>query len=551
MWTVTLVLVMIGMGLVRSADTPAAPLTVAGQPTESNPPMDGAALEDLLAPVALYPDDLLAIVLPASTYPLQIVQAARFLEARKADPKLQPEDEWDDSIVALLNYPEALALLNNDLDWTWRLGEAVLNQQPDVVKAVERFRQRAHTAGNLESDERKVVSHDNGAIEIASSDDSATYIPYYEPAQVIYPQSVSTYHYYPRSYPVYYYPYGAGKPHYSSGFWGVTTAFTIGWLTNRLHVHHHGYRSHPYFGIRYQRPYYRLHRSHSPRHYRGTGRRHHRDYHGDYWRAGRRHGHRPQNTPGHHRADTTAKGHGRAGAIRRGTTSNLSALSGRGAATLTKRPRRRATAQTNPGAFAPARGAARNGPRRDATTRPEVATRKRPASRPNAGVTAKSRAAAQKKHTSAQPLTTQQLQSVMAQRVKAARRSAANRGASKRAQTTARDTPPATAAKPKSPARANPMGVALAARRFNRSVEAGRTATISRSAARLVRRSGRNSDTARPSRRGNDAAITQLTRSPRSRSAQPAIRSERASGTRAKRSAKRHTRASGSSRRRR
>src|SRR5262245_1867955 len=69
-------------------------------------------LRKLVAPIALYPDDLLAIVLPASTNPLQIVEAQRFLEKRKKDPKLQPNADWDPSILALLNYPEAIAKMN-------------------------------------------------------------------------------------------------------------------------------------------------------------------------------------------------------------------------------------------------------------------------------------------------------------------------------------------------------------------------------------------------------------------------------------------------------
>jgi hypothetical protein len=90
--------------------------------------LNSTALEELVGRVALYPDELIAIVLPASTYPLQIVQAARYLEAHESDPTLEPSAEWDDSIIALLNYPEAIELLNTDLDWTWQLGEAVINQ---------------------------------------------------------------------------------------------------------------------------------------------------------------------------------------------------------------------------------------------------------------------------------------------------------------------------------------------------------------------------------------------------------------------------------------
>lgn len=89
------------------------------------PKLSDYELQELVGPVALYPDDLLAIVLPASAYPLQIASAARFIEALETDPSLQPDPDWDDTVVALSNYPEVIELLNDDLDWTYRLGEAV------------------------------------------------------------------------------------------------------------------------------------------------------------------------------------------------------------------------------------------------------------------------------------------------------------------------------------------------------------------------------------------------------------------------------------------
>ncbi len=133
---------------------------------EDIPRLSTTELQELVGPIALYPDDLLAIVLPASAYPLQIIDAARFLEALKDDPSLQPNPDWDDSVVALINYPEVIELLNGDMDWTWRLGEAVVAHQDDVVAAVESFRDRAYAAGNLKSDSYQTVSHNEGNIEI-------------------------------------------------------------------------------------------------------------------------------------------------------------------------------------------------------------------------------------------------------------------------------------------------------------------------------------------------------------------------------------------------
>ena len=246
-----------------------------------------AELEELVGPIALYPDDLLAIVLPASAYPLQIVEAARFLEAYENDSSLEPDENWDDSVVALINYPEVIDLLNNDLDWTLRLGDAVVAQQADVVAAVETFRDRAYAAGNLKSDEYQTVSKGDDGIFIEPAEEDVIYVPYYEPARVVYYQPEPVYYYYPRPRPVYYYPYGAGH-HFAHGyFWGVTTAFTIGWSSHSLHTWHHSYHGHPYYGHSYWNHWYRrpsihVYNTYYTHNYRNRG-----NYHsqGDRWNA--------------------------------------------------------------------------------------------------------------------------------------------------------------------------------------------------------------------------------------------------------------------------
>ena len=230
---------------------------VTGDAAASEQLMTPAELEALVGPIALYPDDLLAIVLPASTYPLEIVQAARFLEDHEENDSLEPDESWDDSIVALLNYPEVLEMMNDDIDWTWRLGAAVASQQPDVIAAVEAFRDRAYAAGNLKSDQYQTVTeNDDGVIEIEPVSEEIIYVPYYEPERVVVYQPRPAYYYYPRPYPVYYYPYPYGYNFYANYFWGVTTAFTIGWTTNNLHVFHHSYWGHPYYGRTYYPHWY-------------------------------------------------------------------------------------------------------------------------------------------------------------------------------------------------------------------------------------------------------------------------------------------------------
>jgi hypothetical protein len=266
---------------------------------DEQPPLTPQELEELVGPVALYPDKLLAIVLPASTYPLEIVQAARFLDQLEDDSSLKPDESWDDSVTALLNYPEVVRMMNDDIDWTWRLGEAVVRQQPDVIAAVESFRDRAYAAGNLKTDERQKVSNTGDTIEIQPIEEDIIYVPYYEPERVVHYQPRQVYYYYPRPYPVYYYPYPAHHSFLSGYFWGVTTAFNIGWTTDHLHVFHHSYWGHPYYGRQYFGHYYRrpsivvyntyyANNDHRPRD-------HHRD--GDYWRP-RDGGPRP----GHYRA---------------------------------------------------------------------------------------------------------------------------------------------------------------------------------------------------------------------------------------------------------
>lgn len=273
-------------------------------------PLSAEELSELVAPIALYPDDLLAIVLPAATYPVQIVQAARFLEAREDDPDLEPDEDWDDAIIALLNYPEIIALLNEDLDWTWQLGEAVLVQEAELIAAVSDFRERARVAGNLKSDEHQiVVVDDEGAIEIRPADPEVIYVPYYEPERVTVYQRYPVYHYYPQGYPLYYYPYPRDYYFSTGHFWGVTSAFSIGWNTHRLHLHHYGFDGHPYYDDSYYDPfYYRFphlwlsfdYHGHYSHH---RSRDHHRHHRGNQWQPDRvRAGARPRD-PGRERRD--------------------------------------------------------------------------------------------------------------------------------------------------------------------------------------------------------------------------------------------------------
>ena len=190
-------------------------------PTGAAPPPAANAMDDLVGRIALYPDDLVAIILPASTSPLQIVQADRFLEKRKTDPKLPLDDKWDDAVKTLLNYPEVVKMMSDDLDWTSALGEAVVADQGAVLEGVQSFRRRAQAAGNLKSDDKQVVKAEKEIIIIEPANPQVIYVPQYTPSTVITYGVAPVYGYYPAPYPSYYYPYAPGAALAAGVIWGA------------------------------------------------------------------------------------------------------------------------------------------------------------------------------------------------------------------------------------------------------------------------------------------------------------------------------------------
>ena len=212
-----------GLGLVLAA----MPAAHAQEQDAPLPALSLQELETLVGPVALYPDDVLAVLLPASTYPLQIVEAQRFLDSNPA-AGTTPSSDWDPTVVALLNYPEALELLNDDLEWTATLGEAVLTQEGDVLEAIERFRDAAWLAGNLETDERQRVVRSTDTIEIHPADPEVIYLPYYDPVQVVVRQPHPVVYWYDYRYPLYYHGHW-GAFAFNRVFFGLPTFYEIGW----------------------------------------------------------------------------------------------------------------------------------------------------------------------------------------------------------------------------------------------------------------------------------------------------------------------------------
>jgi hypothetical protein len=158
---------------------------------EAPPPMPAAQtfstaqLDQLMGPVALYPDPLISVLLPAATFPTQIVMADRYV-SNGGDPNAIDQQGWDPSIQALAHYPSVLQWMDNNLNWTTQVGEAFANQQQDVMDSVQRLRTDAYNLGNLQSTPQQQVVNDNGSIEILPVNPDSLYVPDYQPDQVYY-----------------------------------------------------------------------------------------------------------------------------------------------------------------------------------------------------------------------------------------------------------------------------------------------------------------------------------------------------------------------------
>jgi hypothetical protein len=229
----TLLLITANLGAQDSA--PPATDNIAPQAAARDSSAAGE-LELLVGRVALYPDDLLSIILPGSTFPLQIVEANRWLQKNRDNKDAKPKESWDDSVKALLNYPEVIGMMSEDLDWTASMGEAVVADQTAVMDAVQSFRRKAEGAGNLRSDDKQEVVVEEQVVKIVQSDPQVIYVPQYEPTVVVVQQQVPVYPaYYPNPYPVYYYPYPPGHAVASAFFWGAATAYAFNWFHGSIH----------------------------------------------------------------------------------------------------------------------------------------------------------------------------------------------------------------------------------------------------------------------------------------------------------------------------
>lgn len=174
----------------QPAATPAtAPAAAPQQQEQSVPQFSKKQLEELVAPIALYPDDLLAQILAASTYPVDIVEAARWI---KRNPSLDQDGintelkakKWDPSVKGVVFFPELLARMSDNMDWTKDLGDAFLTQQKDVMDTIQVMRKKAQDAGYLNSDpNQKVTTNTEGQTEIQPTNPETVYVQNYTPSE--------------------------------------------------------------------------------------------------------------------------------------------------------------------------------------------------------------------------------------------------------------------------------------------------------------------------------------------------------------------------------
>src|ERR1700746_4010197 len=204
-------------------------------------------LDSLVAPIALYPDALLAQILAASTYPLEIIQLQQWLTNHKnlKDKALADavaKESWDPSIQAMAALPDVVNRLANDIKWTTDLGNAFLAQQSDVMDAAQRMRKKAQDKGNLKSNEQQKVEtkviESKSVIVVEQANPQVVYVPTYDPV-VVYGPPVYPYP------PIYYPPFG----YYAAGlaisfgvgmmmgaFWSGGWGWGCGWSNNNINI---------------------------------------------------------------------------------------------------------------------------------------------------------------------------------------------------------------------------------------------------------------------------------------------------------------------------
>jgi len=211
----------------RYQDQAQAPPPPTGPDQRQYTPLAPEQLDKLVAPIALYPDSLVAQILAASEYPTQIVEADRMarenpgLKGRDLAEEVDRQD-WDPSVKALVEFPTVLANLDRDLSWTSELGEAYQNRPDDVMQAIQHMRHKAYDSGNLRSTPQERVYEQGPNVDIQPADPDVVYVPTYNPAYVYgYPVGL---------WPGFYPWWGVGGPYISFGIgFPIAPFFGFGW----------------------------------------------------------------------------------------------------------------------------------------------------------------------------------------------------------------------------------------------------------------------------------------------------------------------------------
>jgi len=236
-----------------------AEVLAARQDTQPQPPPVQEAqqtpeqLQQLVAPIALYPDNLVGQILAAATYPAQVVEADRWLQKHRnlkgeGLAKAVDTQPWDSSVKALTEVPKVLANMDKNLNWTSTLGDAYMNQQQDVMDAIQVMRQRARQAGNLQTNAQESVTEDGQTIEIQPANPQVVYVPEYDP-WLVYGGPIDPYPFW-APYPGLYIGgpgivFGLGFDFgFFGGFgWGWNN-WGVDWHRHNVMFHHNGFVSH-------------------------------------------------------------------------------------------------------------------------------------------------------------------------------------------------------------------------------------------------------------------------------------------------------------------
>jgi hypothetical protein len=222
------------------------PLFAQGNQTETRK-FSQEQLDQMLAPIALYPDALLAQVLMASTYPLEIVLADRWVKQNqnlKGDQlnNALDRESWDVSVKALVSFPSVLAMMSENMEWTQMVGDAFLAQEEDVMATVQQLRQRAYNAGNLTNTEQQLVTRENDVIKIVPRNPTVVYVPVYDPWWVF-----GTW-WWPAYPPYVVYPYSSGVI-IAPGFIWFGTGFFVGAFWGSAWGHWDWHHRHIYINV--------------------------------------------------------------------------------------------------------------------------------------------------------------------------------------------------------------------------------------------------------------------------------------------------------------